>query len=227
MGSVAGMVKITKIYTRTGDDGTTGLVTGARVSKADLRVEAYGTVDEANATIGLVVSSLRTGGILGNQATADRLIDLLTMIQHDLFDLGADLATPDEVQGALRIVQEQIDRLEAEIDEWNADLGPLTSFVLPGGSPAASALHLARTVTRRAERVVVSLFTMESVVGSQSAVGSADGKVIGDHPCLRYLNRLSDLLFVLCRIANDMGRADVLWVPGRNRTPASKDGSHP
>lgn len=198
------MVKITKIYTRTGDDGTTGLVTGARVSKSALRVEAYGTVDEANATIGLALCSLRDGGLNGDPRTADRLITLLESIQHDLFDLGADLATPAQIQGALRIVPAQVERLEAEIDFWNEGLGTLTSFVLPGGSPASAALHLARTVSRRAERVVVHLFEQE-------------GKLNEDLPALHYLNRLSDLLFVLCRVANDMGKADVLWVPGQNR----------
>jgi cob(I)alamin adenosyltransferase len=199
------MVKLNRIYTRTGDDGTTGLVSGARVSKASLRVEAYGAVDEANAAIGLaVVAAGRAGEGADGGAS---LAGLLRSIQHDLFDAGADLATPvaaGEAPGAaLRIVPAQTARIEALIDEWNADLTPLTSFVLPGGSEPAATLHLARTITRRAERLIVAL---------REAEPDATGAEV-----LRYCNRLSDLLFVLARAANDGGRGDVLWRPGANR----------
>ncbi len=202
------MVKITKIYTRTGDDGTTGLVSGTRVAKTSPRVVAYGTVDEANAAVGLAVSSLKAGGHQASQTDADRLTSQLTVIQHDLFDLGADLATPGKVEGALRIVPAQVDRLEAEIDGWNRSLTALTSFVLPGGCPAACALHLARTVTRRAERKVVE-------------VGEHEGTLESEPATLRYLNRLSDLLFVMSRVVNANGEADVLWVPGKSRGDGS------
>ena len=202
------MVKITKIYTRTGDDGTTGLVSGTRVAKTSPRVVAYGTVDEANAAIGSAVSSLNAGDHQASQAEADRLIAQLTVIQHDLFDLGADLATPGETEGALRIVPAQVDRLEAEIDGWNQSLSALTSFVLPGGCPAACALHLARTVTRRAERKVVEVCDHEGTLEAGPAT-------------LRYLNRLSDLLFVMSRVANANGEADVLWVPAKGRGDGS------
>lgn len=192
------MVKLNKIYTRTGDDGTTALVTGPRRLKHDLRVDCYGTIDETNSVIG--VARLHTHGM--------SLLDgMLFRIQNDLFDLGADLATPDTGEKVewepLRIVQSQVDRLEAEIDTLNADLDPLTSFVLPGGSPAAAHLHVARTVSRRAERLMVDLSKME-------------GEVVGA-PALKYVNRLSDFLFVAARHANDGGRADILWVPGKNR----------
>jgi cob(I)alamin adenosyltransferase len=190
------MVKLNKIYTRTGDDGTTGLGNGERRSKADLRVEAYGTVDEANAAIGMAILSLESGSAMRS--------DLLA-IQNDLFDLGADLATPDEGKDLgyepLRITQPQVDRMERLIDRYNADLQPLNSFVLPGGSAAAAHLHLARTITRRAERAMVELASRETV--SQA--------------CLRYVNRLSDFLFVASRVANGNGKDDVLWVPGKNR----------
>lgn len=189
------MVKLNKIYTRTGDDGTTGLAAGPRRSKADLRVEAYGTVDEANSCIGL--ARLHTQG---------HAVDpVLARMQNDFFDLGADLATPvaDAELGyqALRITQAQVDRVESDIDALNAAMEPLKSFVLPGGSPAAAALHLARTVARRAERHMVALSSDEEVSAQ----------------CLRYINRASDLLFVAARAVNNNGHDDVLWVPGQNR----------
>lgn len=192
------MVKLNKIYTRTGDDGTTGLVTGPRRLKHDLRVDAYGTVDETNSLIG--VARLHTG------AYAD-LDAMLFRIQNDLFDLGADLATPDTGEKVewepLRIVQSQVDRIEAEIDLLNAALDPLTSFVLPGGSAAAAHLHVARTVSRRAERLMVEL--------------SKTGGEIVSPAALKYVNRLSDFLFVAARYVNEGGKADILWVPGKNR----------
>ncbi|ALA18011.1 cob(I)yrinic acid a,c-diamide adenosyltransferase [Chelatococcus daeguensis] len=192
------MVRLNRIYTRTGDDGTTGLATGARRPKYDLRVEAYGTVDEANACIGL--ARLHTG--------ADAELDaMLARIQNDLFDLGADLSTPDDGKPLpyepLRILDAQVARLEGEIDQLNAHLSPLRSFVLPGGSPAAAALHLARTVCRRAERQATAL------------AARADEPVTP--AVVKYLNRLSDFLFVAARYANDKGAADVLWIPGQNR----------
>ena len=188
------MVTLNRIYTRTGDKGHTRLASGAQVSKSDLRVEAYGAVDETNACLGLV--RLHTSG--------DAVLDpMLGRIQNELFDLGADLATPGDQPGALRIVQGQVDRLEHEIDLLNQDLAPLTSFVLPGGSPAAAALHLARTVSRRAEREAVRLV-------------ARDGDQVSE-PALRYLNRLSDLLFVASRWANAKGAGDVLWSPGATR----------
>ncbi len=192
------MVKLNKIYTRTGDKGTTALVSGPRRLKHDLRVEAYGTVDETNSAIG--VARLHTGGL-------ERLNAMLFRIQNDLFDLGADLATPDSGEPLsyepLRIVESQVTRLENEIDELNAALEPLTSFVLPGGSAAAANLHLARTVCRRAERLMVELSVSENEIVSPAA--------------LKYANRLSDFLFVAARFANDAGKADILWVPGKNR----------
>jgi cob(I)alamin adenosyltransferase len=195
------MVVLTKIYTKTGDDGTTGLGSGERRKKFDLRVEAYGTVDETNAAIGMARLSTGTDPALGD------LDAMLMRIQNDLFDLGADLATPpsDEDLGyePLRVVEAQVSRLEDEIDALNADLSPLNSFVLPGGSPASAALHLARTVCRRAERLSVELAEVEP------------GKV--SDQARRYLNRLSDFLFVASRWANDKGASDVLWVPGKNR----------
>lgn len=197
------MVKLNKIYTRTGDDGTTGLATGDRVRKDTIRVEAYGTVDESNAFIGhAVIEADRVQGPIGSD-----LSKLLRSIQHDLFDLGADLATPiavDESPGSrLRILSAQVDRLEREIDRFNDGLAPLNSFVLPGGTAFAAALHIARTVVRRAERVAVQLLAAESENTSPETV--------------RYLNRLSDLLFVLGRVANNHGAWDVLWTPGTNR----------
>jgi len=187
------LVKLTKIYTRGGDSGETSLVDGSRVPKHALRVTAYGTVDETNAVIGL--ARLQTDGMVD---------DMLSRIQNDLFDLGADLATPGgdaSDDKALRIQAVQVVRLEQEIDRINADLEELTSFVLPGGSEAAAALHLARAVARRAERDIVALAAQEPV----------------NPEAVKYINRLSDLLFVLARHANDAGRADVLWVPGGNR----------
>ncbi len=191
------MVKLNKIYTRTGDDGTTGLVDGSRLSKNDVRVRAYGDVDETNSVIGLVRLHLESR----------RLDDMMARIQNDLFDLGADLATPLPEEGAadseyaLRMVPEQASRLEAELDALNADLDPLTSFVLPGGSPPAAYLHQARTVCRRAERVCVALAAEQAVTPA----------------ALTYLNRLSDFLFVAARWCNDQGQTDVKWVPGANR----------
>ena len=187
------MVTLSKIYTRGGDKGETSLGDGTRRAKHDLRVEAFGTVDEANAVIGL--ARLHASGDL------DRF---LSRIQNDLFDLGADLCTPEGTERretALRMEQSQVDALEAEIDRYNEALAPLKSFVLPGGSALAAHLHHARTVVRRAERLVVQL-------SKEEAVGT---------PAVKYLNRLSDLMFVLARHANDDGRDDVLWVPGQNR----------
>lgn len=193
------MVKLNRIYTRTGDRGTTGLANGERRSKADLRVEAYGTVDETNACIGLARQHARE---------AEPALDaMLARIQNDLFDLGADLATPPSDKPLeyepLRVVAAQVQRLEAEIDALNENIPPLKSFVLPGGSPTAAALHLARTVCRRAERLVVALSANEGEAISAEA--------------LQYLNRLSDFLFVASRAANRNGADDVLWVPGQNR----------
>lgn len=192
------MVKLNKIYTRTGDKGTSGLVTGERRSKSDLIFEAIGTVDEVSAVIGMArihVSVMHPD-----------LDAMLARIQNDLFDLGADIATP-ETDGlafeALRIIPTQVERLEQEIDALNADLQPLRSFILPGGSAAAAVLHLARTIARRAERQMVHLSQTEG-----EKVGAA---------ALQYINRLSDLLFVVSRTVNDNGATDVLWVPGQNR----------
>jgi cob(I)alamin adenosyltransferase len=192
------MVVLNKIYTRIGDDGTTALGSGRRVAKYDLRVEAYGTLDETNAAIGL--ARLHTRG--GHPA----LDAMLARIQNDLFDLGADLCYPDEskdARGRLQVSDAQVERLEREIDTLNAELEPLRSFVLPGGSAAASFLHLARTVSRRAERLIVAL-------------AARKGETVGA-PALRYINRLSDFLFVAARFANDKGKSDVTWVPGQNR----------
>jgi cob(I)alamin adenosyltransferase len=193
------VVKLNKIYTRTGDDGTTGLGSGERRLKSDLRVEAYGTVDEANACIGM--ARLHTGK--DNPA----IDDMLSRIQNDLFDLGADLAVPDAGKPLdyepLRIVAAQTDRVEKDIDLLNKDLQPLKSFVLNGGTPAAAALHLARTVARRAERVMVAL--------------AQDPAEHINREALKYINRVSDFLFVAARAVNDNGNADVLWVPGKNR----------
>lgn len=190
------MVVLNRIYTRTGDAGETALGNGARVAKHNLRVSAYGTVDEVNATVGL--ARLHAVGAIDT---------MLAMIQNDLFDLGADLCRPDIEKDAeaeyppLRMAESQVARLEAEIDQMNAQLQPLRSFILPGGTPVAAHLHLCRTVSRRAERQVVELATMETV--NEAAV--------------KYLNRLSDWFFVAGRVANDNGQADVLWVPGANR----------
>jgi len=187
------MVVLNRIYTKTGDGGDTALVTGVRVPKDDLRIACYGTVDETNSAIGIA----RT-------ATSGPLDQMLGRIQNDLFDLGSDLATPEEPKPPFeipRILEIQVTRLENEIDEMNAYLSPLTSFVLPGGTPAAAHLHLARTICRRAERLTVELARREKVGA----------------PALKYLNRLSDHLFVASRFANEKGEKDVLWVPGANR----------
>ncbi|MBI5121190.1 MAG: cob(I)yrinic acid a,c-diamide adenosyltransferase [Rhodospirillales bacterium] len=187
------MVRLTRIYTRGGDKGQTSLGDGSRVAKHDLRVEAYGTVDEANAALGLV--RLHT-------AQDPEMDALLARLQNDLFDLGADLCTPgDGHEGALRIQKAQVERLEAEIDAANEKLKPLDSFILPGGTAASSHLHLARTVTRRAERLMAALALAEPL----------------NPQALAYANRLSDLLFVLARAMNQQGEGDILWVPGKNR----------
>ena len=194
------MVVLSKIYTRTGDKGTTALGSGERVPKHALRIAAYGTVDETNASIGMVRLHL---------GDADPRLDaMLLRIQNDLFDLGADLCVPDRGQKLeyepLRIADVQVKRLEQEIDEMNAELKPLRSFVLPGGTPAAAALHMARTISRRAERLMVEL-----AGDPNEPVGA---------PALQYINRLSDFLFVASRYVNDRGKSDVLWVPGQNRS---------
>jgi len=195
------MVKLTRIYTSGGDKGETSLGRGERVAKHDPRVEAYGTVDEANSVIGLVRAAIdRT---VKNDALRAHADAMLKRIQNDLFDLGADLCTIEGKSGepALRVAPAQTERLEEEIDAMNAALRPLDSFILPGGTPAAAYLHLARTVTRRAERCMTALAAEQSV--SPEAI--------------KYINRLSDHLFVLARKLNDNGGSDVLWVPGANR----------
>ena len=188
------MVRLTRIYTRGGDKGKTSLGSGRRVPKHDRRVAAYGTVDEANAAVGLA-----------RLHTSEEADAMLARIQNDLFDLGADLCMPEakdrKAAGALRIVAAQVGRLEREIDDMNARLRPLDSFVLPGGSPAAAHLHLARTIVRRAEREITALAEEAPV----------------NPTAIQYVNRLSDHLFVLARLLNDEGRADVLWTPGANR----------
>jgi len=193
------MVILNRIYTRTGDDGTTALGSGERLPKYALRVAAYGTVDETNAAIGMARIHLA-----GTDAVLDQR---LQVIQNDLFDLGADLCTPDRGEKLayepLRIVQSQVDRLEAEIDDMNANLKALRSFVLPGGAPAAAALHVARTVARRAERLIVELAALPDEPVSA--------------PAIKYANRLSDYLFVASRHVNSRGEGDVLWVPGKSR----------
>ena len=195
------MVVLNKIYTRTGDKGLTSLGTGERVSKHAARIAAYGTVDEANAAIGMARVQL---------AAHARVDAMLGRIQNDLFDLGADLTMPDRGAGAnpparepLRISNAQVKRLEDEIDVLNGELQPLRSFVLPGGSAASAALHVARTICRRAERCMVALAALPNEPVSA--------------PALTYINRLSDLLFVASRYVNDRGDGDVLWVPGQNR----------
>lgn len=193
------MVRLNKIYTRTGDDGTTGLVDGSRVAKHDALMAAIGNVDETNSLIGFVIRALEDADMVGQ----------LTRIQNDLFDLGADLATPAATEGepfapgamALRIIPVQVARLEDEIDAMNAHIPPLASFILPGGTEGAARLHLARTAARRAER---------------SAVAAASERALNPQ-ALAYLNRLSDWLFVACRAANGNGSGDVLWVPGASR----------
>ena len=190
------MVVLNRIYTRTGDDGTTSLGTGARRKKYDLRVEAYGTLDEVNAVIGLV--RLHTA--------SDKALDVaLARIQNDLFDVEADLCLAEKGPGGARltVTDAQVTWLEGEIDRLNAELAPLRSFILPGGTPAAAYLHLARTVCRRAERLIVELADQPGEVVSPAAI--------------KYINRLSDFLFVASRFLNRKGTADVLWVPGQNR----------
>ena len=193
------MVVLNKIYTKTGDDGTTALGTGERRPKFDLRIETYGTVDETNAVVGVARLELTP--------EVTELDPMLMRIQNDLFDLGAELATPDDGTPKdyepLRIVPSQAERIEHDIDKLNMDLKPLRSFVLPGGTRAAAALHLARTVSRRAERLMVALAAQEP-----ERVG---------RPALIYMNRLSDFFFVASRWANGRGENDVLWVPGKNR----------
>jgi len=187
------MVTLNRIYTKSGDKGETALGDGTRLPKHALRIAAYGTVDEANAAIG--VARLHAGG---------ELDQMLARIQNDLFDLGADLCVPEDGrrgEGALRIVDSQVERLEHEIDAMNAELQPLKSFVLPGGTALSAYLHLARTIVRRAERLMVEL-------SQQEKVGAA---------AIKYVNRLSDHLFVAARYANDKGAKDVLWTPGANR----------
>ena len=187
------MVKLNAITTRTGDEGTSGLVDGSRAPKSDLRFDAMGDIDETNAAIGLARTTLDAGGL-----------DLmLSRIQNDLFDLGADLATPGDIDGALRITNGQTERLETDMAQLLVDLTPLDSFILPGGEPAAAALHHARTVARRAER---------TCVGLHSSLEAGLNPSI-----LTYTNRLSDFLFVAARWCNDRGRADVKWVPGATR----------
>jgi cob(I)alamin adenosyltransferase len=194
------MVVLNRIYTRTGDDGTTALGSGERRPKYDLRVAAYGTVDETNAAIGVVRLHLQE---------ARELDAMLGLIQNDLFDLGADLAVPQREDKdknkaeRLRMLPTQVARLERDIDSLNAVLAPLTSFVLPGGTPAAAYLHLARTICRRAERMIVEL-------------AAKPGEPVSD-AAIHYMNRLSDFLFVASRAANNNGVGDVLWVPGQNR----------
>jgi cob(I)alamin adenosyltransferase len=201
------MVKLNNIYTRTGDDGTTGLGNGERRAKFDRRVAAYGEVDETNSAIGLA----RIATSSSSQADLALVDTMLKRIQNDLFDLGADLCVPapkkvesrKTARPPLRIVVSQVAQLEAAIDQLNADLSPLSSFVLPGGTPAAAALHQARTICRRAERQIVELAAIE-------------GESVGA-PAIAYINRLSDFLFVAARFANDRGKGDILWVPGANR----------
>ena len=201
------MVRLNRIYTRTGDDGTTGLGNGERRPKFDRRVAAYGEVDETNSAIGLA----RVATASSSNADLMAIDAMLKRIQNDLFDLGADLCTPEPkkidsrkpARAPLRILMGQVEWLEAAIDQLNADLSPLRSFVLPGGAPAAAALHQARTICRRAERRIVALAGSEG-----EAVGAA---------AIAYINRLSDFLFVAARYANDRGKGDVLWVPGANQ----------
>jgi cob(I)alamin adenosyltransferase len=191
------MVVLNKIYTKTGDDGSTGLGSGERRPKFDLRIAACGTVDETNACIGIARLSVRP--------VSGEIDAVLASIQNDLFDLGADLAVPQKSgetgDKALRITNGQVMAIEQAIDRFNVGLAPLRSFILPGGTKAAADLHLARTVARRAERLIVELREHETV----------------GQPCLRYMNRLSDFLFVAARVVNDGGKGDVLWVPGQNR----------
>lgn len=193
------MVKLNKIYTRTGDDGTTGLGNGERRWKFDLRVDAYGTVDEANSAIGLAR--------VHTNKDFPEIDAMLEQIQNDMFDLGADLATPDRGEELgyepLRVIATQVARVERDIDALNVHIPPLKSFILPGGSPASAALHLARTIARRAERLMVELSAKPDENVSRTAI--------------EYINRVSDFLFVAARAVNDNGATDVLWVPGANR----------
>lgn len=194
------MVVLNRIYTRTGDEGETALGTGERISKTHLRIEAYGTVDETNTVLGMARLHTRTAALAPLDA-------MLARIQNELFDLGADLCVPDRhgagTDGALRVTPEQVVRLEQDIDELNGSLAPLRSFVLPGGEAAAAHLHLARTVCRRAERLMVALNGLEGETVSTAA--------------LAYVNRLSDFFFVASRWANAKSTGDVLWVPGKTR----------
>jgi cob(I)alamin adenosyltransferase len=193
------MVVLNKIYTRTGDDGTTALGSGKRIRKDSARVAAYGTIDETNAAIGMARVHIAE--------SHPELDAMLAKIQNDLFDLGAELSVPatgeEQKTPRLEITAAQVKRLENEIDRLNAELQPLRSFVLPGGTPGAAALHMARTICRRAERLMVSL--------------AADPNETVSPVALQYVNRLSDLLFVASRYVNDRGRGDILWVPGQNR----------
>ncbi|WP_423415650.1 cob(I)yrinic acid a,c-diamide adenosyltransferase [Hyphomicrobium sp. B1] len=193
------MVVLNRIYTKTGDAGTTALGTGERVPKTSPRIAAYGTVDETNAAVGVARTHLA-----GSELDVDAM---LLRIQNDLFDLGADLCVPDKGEKLayepLRVADAQVTRLEAEIDQMNAELTPLRSFILPGGTPAGAALHVARTVSRRAERMMVEL-------------AAVPGEAVSA-PALKYINRLSDFLFVASRYVNDRGKGDILWVPGKNR----------
>ena len=195
------MVKLTRIYTRGGDKGQTSLGRGERVAKHDPRVEAYGTVDETNSVLGLARAAIARA--LKNDAHRRHVDDMLARIQNDLFDLGADLCTVKAKRGeaVLRITPAQVERLEREIDAMNGELGPLTSFILPSGTEASAWLHLGRTVSRRAERRVTQLAVKQAV----------------NPEAIKYINRLSDHLFVLARRLNDNGAADVLWVPGGSR----------
>jgi cob(I)alamin adenosyltransferase len=193
------MVKLNKIYTRTGDNGTTGLVDGSRVSKSELRMHAIGDVDEANSALGLAILAVERFADLPD------LVPALRHIQNDLFDLGADIATPGDdftpSPMALRIIQPQVDRLEAAIDDANDQLPPLNSFILPGGTEESSAMHLARAITRRAERSMVAASSVDAL----------------NPLAMAYINRLSDYLFVLCRALNKRQGGDILWVPGGSR----------
>ena len=192
------MVRLSKIYTKTGDSGETGLGDGSRISKASLRIAAIGAVDEANSAIGIA----RCHAVASNGCEGDADM-MLARIQNDLFDLGADLSAPEDgrnAEGRLRISGAQVERLEREIDAMNETLAPLTSFILPGGTALAAHLHLARAITRRAEAAIVALAAQEKI----------------NDAAVRYANRLSDHLFVMARTANNGGESDVLWVPGKN-----------
>ena len=196
------MVKLNKIYTRTGDDGSTGLTDGSRVKKHSARPQAYGSVDELNSSLGLVFFCLSKNVSDENSV---EIKSLIREIQNDLFDLGADLSTPiskiKEKYPPLRINERQVNKIEKKIDKYNSKLSPLNSFILPGGSETSSLLHLSRTIARRAERDVSLLATKEEI----------------NNQALIYLNRLSDLLFVLCRVLNENGLNDILWIPGLNQ----------